>query len=122
MLELSTVVPREKIKIDGIQYDMLNADEFELKDYLKLQREASQFENLEDKDFTPKKVNELMKAYDVLLEKILLAPKKVRKRLSGTQKIQIIAFFLEARKRAVQNISNSSPDFKDSTGETRKPG
>jgi hypothetical protein len=97
MLELFTKIDRAKVKIDGVEYEIM--DKSELSDAQKLEMmKHGRVDPADESTITPARQKEIIKAINWQIDKILLAPKKVVKKLSFEQKITILSFFLKTSK------------------------
>lgn len=115
-LEIKTRVERPKIKIDGKEYEIKSYNDFTVKDFAWLSEYGEKIlKGVADKSFS------LHKGIETVTKKILLAPFWIRKKISPTQKIQIINFFLEKVKKEKESLK-LFPGSNDSTGEARQTG
>jgi hypothetical protein len=116
ILELQTSVTRQIVRIDGTDYELLNGDELGLRDYLWMRETGKKLADIEIENLSEAQVDELSSALDVVTEKSLLAPKEVRDKLTDTQKMKIMTFFLRTlRQQKSEGTTASFPDSKDST-------
>lgn len=114
-LEIKTRVERPKIKIDGKEYEIKSYNDFTVKDFAWLSEYGEKIlSNTKNSDF-------LRKGIETVTKKILIAPFWIRKKISPTQKIQIINFFLEKVKKEKESLK-LFPGSNDSTGEARQTG
>lgn len=101
MLELKTATTRDKIKIDGVTYDLVGAGEMNLKDYFRIQKQGEKVLNLKEADFESEdKVKILTDTIDEVAAFLLKAPENIRAKLTDAQKLQIITFFLSRKKES----------------------
>lgn len=116
ILELRTKVSRQIVRIDDVNYELLNIDEFGLKDYIWLMEENKRLNNIKSDSITPAEADELSHALDMIMEKSLAAPKEVRDKLTDIQKMKIMRFFLKSLPlKKEEESTTSSPDSKDIT-------
>jgi hypothetical protein len=110
MLELNTKQTREKVKIDGIEFDLLSSEDLDLKDYLFLKNQGQKILGLKAEDInTEEQLSKLTDTLDELVIKILFAPKDIIAKLKDMQKLQIIDFFLKTRKKSSMRKAKKSP-------------
>jgi uncharacterized protein YfkK (UPF0435 family) len=118
ILEIQTSVVRQIIRIDLVDYELLNIDEFGFKDYVWLMEENKKINNIKSEDMTSADADELSSALDMVMEKSLLAPKEVRNKLTDIQKMKIMRFFLRnLPKKKNEETTASSLDSKDTMEE-----
>ena len=102
MLEFKTATTRDKIKIDGVAYDLIGAGEMNLRDYFRIQKQGEKVINLKEDDFeSEEKVKMVSDTIDDVVAFLVKAPENIRKKLTDAQKLQVITFFLK-RKQELQ--------------------
>ncbi len=103
MREFKTTTTRDKIKIDGVAYDLISFKEMNLKDHFWIQKQGERVTNLKDEDFeSEEKIEELAKTIDNVVAKLLKAPDEIRGKLTDAQKLEIIYFFLTRKQEMKQ--------------------
>lgn len=115
ILELQTNVKRQIVRIDSVDYELLNGDELGLKDYLWMRETGNKLSGMQIENLNEKEIDELSSALDTVTEKSLLAPKEIRDKLTDTQKMKIMTFFLKTlRSKKSEVTTESSPNSNDS--------
>jgi hypothetical protein len=117
-LEITTLIERPKVKIDGIEYQLKLSGELSEKDYIKITLLGERITGSEGKG----KATAVKQGYDWIIKKILIAPRKIRKRLTIINKMAILRFFLENKKKEDDAIVKLSQGFNASTEEAQKIG
>jgi hypothetical protein len=97
LLNLTTLVERESISIDGVLYELKNADEFGLYDYARLVSETGKIEGaLTDPELPEEEAKRFRDALDALTVVAFVSiPPAVVASLTETNKLQILAAFSE---------------------------
>jgi hypothetical protein len=123
MIEMKTSVDREIIKIDGKEYELISPSEFSFKEYAWLSDQGKRICALASGDeFTQENYSKVKKAIDKTLDKVLLAPFWIKRKLNYNQKITVISFFLKEMKQGKIGTIESSQDSSDSTEGRRRTG
>tara|TARA_Y100000310_G_scaffold47500_2_gene44069 strand:- start:11197 stop:11640 length:444 start_codon:yes stop_codon:yes gene_type:complete len=131
LLDLSTSRQRERIAIDGKQYELSAAQDFELREYLWLAEKGKKIQELGPDSYDAAKFAKLSKTLDLLVCKIVRTkmPRRVLKKLTSAQKIAIMNAFTEAvgikeatARPTPQDGTSLSPASNDSTEEQSQAG
>lgn len=132
VLELTTVRQRQKIKIDGIEYEMRGWDEFDLDQYLRILPLLEKVGDLNKANLTTEQGKEIGGIVNQLSQLFLPdVPEKTFGKLTPVQKIQIVSaagegaatnFFEKMTAGIKAKGRSSSRGSKGSTGVRRKSG
>jgi hypothetical protein len=93
LLDLTTLIERSQVRIDGQLYDLLDAGELSLLQYHRLVRLGAR---LDDMQFdTEEQCAEVSRALDEFCRLVLVAPKEVQDKLSDGRRNQIVSVFMK---------------------------
>lgn len=127
LLDISTTITRQRIRIDGELYELASPEDFEMHEFMWIADRGQKIGELMGDGYTDEQGADLDIKLDDLAKKVLLVPDNIFKKLKASHKLAIIRVFSEA----VESIGEvprsaggqeSSPDSKDSTEEASKVG
>lgn len=124
ILDITTSRVRRIVKIDGEPYEIISTDELSFANAHQLrsfgQRLAEVFRS---PDSTDEQLVEASQQLDALVSRVLLAPDRVRAKLTDIQKMQVLQAVFQLPGAVGQTSSqNSSPGSSDSTEATPASG
>jgi len=91
-----TTIERDRVDIDGKEYQLKTADEFSFAYCMELSAIGSAIKEMDyNKASDRKKFTRYMNR---IIKDILIAPKKIKKKLNDQNKVAIINFFLAQKK------------------------
>lgn len=122
LLDLKTLIVRDKIKIDEVEYELRNLDELSLLDAEELQVGGQKLQS--------GKASEMAQWLKRLTSIVIVAlPDEVANRLSDTQRIKILEVFMKLSRLAIPGPGERKPMLgrrlrpsKGSTGATPQAG
>lgn len=127
LLDISTAITRQRIRIDGELYELASPEDFEMHEFMWIADRGQKIGELMGESYNEKDGADLDIKLDDLAKKVVLVPDAIFKKLKASHKLAIIRVFSEA----VESIGEiprpnggqeSSPDSKDSTEEASKVG
>jgi len=124
LLDITTLIEREFILIDGTQYSLKTAAEIALADYYRISSRAEQVREYTARaaSLTAEEAQTLADALDLLLGMILIAPAEIRSRMHEMQKLSIVQAFtaLQMERNQANRLEPSAANqlSETSTGET----
>jgi hypothetical protein len=95
ILDLTTLVERPKIRIDGQLYGVRDTDEVNLVEYHRLQRLGEKVDLLSKDGLSEAETEEALKALDTACRMILEAPDEVHQKIRDSHRMQILKVFTD---------------------------
>ncbi len=94
LLNLDTLVEHRTVRIDRVEYDLLNPEEVSLLDYHRIQKQSNRVAAMmEAAEMTDEQAEDLSRLLDSLCKFVLRAPEEVHAKLIDTNKLRVIEVF-----------------------------
>lgn len=125
ILDITTSRVRRIVKIDGEPYEIISTDELSFANAHSLSSFGQRLgEVFRSPDSTDEQLVEASQQLDALVSRVLLAPDRVRAKLTDIQKMQVLqaVFQLPGVGSDPTSSQSSSPGSSDSTEETPASG
>lgn len=120
LLDLTTLIERPFVQIDGQRYDLVDAGEMSPLDFHRLMRKLGEIQAIDPMTTDEAELTRIAKLWDDLCRQILLAPDEIHARLKDHHRTAILRAFTklqhEAAARARSDGAAAAPDGPTSTG------
>ena len=121
LLDLTTLVERPFIRIDGQRYDLVDARELSPLDFHRLMRKLGEIQAIDPTTADEAELTRLAKLWDELCRSILIAPDEIHARLKDHHRTAIIRAFTQLQHEAAARARSAEaaavpPDGTMSTG------
>jgi hypothetical protein len=122
ILDINTFVEHRTVRIDGVDYDLVNAGELSALDNHRLSKRAARAKELVEAE-DEAQVLELGEHLDWLCRLVLRAPDEIHKRLTETHRLAIVQSFTDLQRESVTAApaTEEAAPPPTSTGESLSP-
>lgn len=95
-----SIPKRDKVNIDGKEYELKTSDEFSFRYLMKLSAMGERLKVIDSNKLEGQ--GQIEKYLTSIIKKILIAPGKIKKLLNFKNKFEIVNFFLQQKKKRDQ--------------------
>lgn len=97
---------RKKVNFEDVEYELKDKSEFTIEEQISFSSYGKEITDLfKDGKYTKQKIQKMIKIMDVIINKILIAPKHVLKKLSNNHKTEILNFFLSRKANIEEDMT-----------------
>jgi hypothetical protein len=99
LLDLSTVITRPFVRIDGVAYDMVSPDELSVIDYARISAQGKRIGEIEElgAEATDEQKQEYERLLDTVCRRVLLAPDEIHRKLTTQHRCAVAVTFTALR-------------------------